>query len=193
MRLLSILYLCLTTALCCVVSSAQTLKEHELENDSADVFSTLLHDNAEYYIDQYQLRRYISDGPYLVMGSKPHDHDYFSDLTIVTKTNSNYKIATKWHSKEDVYCDSIALDNEDLAKLFCVPYMVQYSTDIDNGVWPGYSYYIAFYDEDHNLIYEVNRYRKLIDPITNEPDNTYFSKYYDLLTFYIIPRMQLVN
>lgn len=192
MRLLSILYFCLT-AICCVVSSAQTLKEHEPENGFADNFSTLLHDKAEYYIDQYQLRRYISDGPYLVMGSKPHDHYYFSDLTIVTKTNSNYKIATKWHSREDVYCDSIALDNEDLAKLFCVPYRVQYSTDIGSRMWPGYSYYIAFYDEDHKLIYEVNRYRKLLDPITNEPDNTYFSKYYDLLSFYIIPRMQLVN
>lgn len=192
MRLLSLIFFCLS-AICCLVAGTQTANVQESEIAPADSFSMLLHSKADYYIDQYQLRRYISDGPYLVLGSKPHDHDYFSDLTIVTKTSSQYIIATKWYSRKDVYCDSIALDNQDLAKLFCVPCRVQYYTDIESDMWPGYSYYIALYDEDHNLIYEVNRYRKLLDPITNEPDNTYFGKYYDLLSFYIIPRMQLVN
>ena len=102
-------------------------------------------------------------------------------------------IQVKWYSKEDIYFDCIAIENPDIVKLFNIPSKVEYINEPICGQWTGYSYYIALYDEKHHLIYEINRYRKILDPTTNEPDNTYQISYNNLFIFYLADRMGLVR
>lgn len=192
MKRRTIIFLCLCM-LCFIAASAQNSNKQEQNNDFANEFSEYLHLKVDYYLDQYHLRQYIPKGPYLVMGSKPNNCAYFADLTIVARTDSLYTTYTKWYSKEDIYFDCIAIDNPDIEKLFNIPSKVEYINEPISGQWTGYSYYIALYDEKHHLIYEINRYRKILDPTTNEPDNTYQISYNNLFIFYLADRMGLVR
>ncbi len=168
--------------------AASTTGEQVAENDRAERFSAYMRELVDNRLDQ--LRQYIPEGAYLVMGSKPHDGNQLTDLTIATKTDSQYNTYTyiRLHNQESLFCDSIPLDNPEITRLFSAHAAVEYIDDTDVA-FSDYSYYIALYDDNHQLVYEVNRHHNLLDPATNRPDTTHPGSYQNLFILYLAPRM----